>query len=356
MSLLIPKLSKIDALLIFVPLVLATKFLNLALSPVVIFALSIIAILPLAAKMGEATEDLALHYGSHIGGLLNATFGNAAELIIALIAVSKGLTELVKASLTGSIIGNLLFVLGISIVVGGLKYKEQKISNNIAGMNSTMLLIAVISIVIPSIFALIPGHAIADENNLSIVISILLIVLYALSMVFSLKTHSYLFTKKNATHEEPKWTKLHAAIMLITATILLALISEILISQVEQVGHTFGISEIFLGAVIIALVGNAAEHLAAIFFALKNDLDLVVNVTVGSSLQIALFVAPLTVLAGVYLHVPMNLVFTTFEVIALFASAIVVNEIANDGRVNWFEGAQLIILYTIIAALFYFIH
>lgn len=356
MSLLIPKLSKIDALLIFVPLVLATKFLNLALSPVAIFIIAILAILPLASKMGEATEDLAHHYGSHIGGLLNATFGNAAELIIALIAISKGLTELVKASITGSIIGNLLFVLGLSIFIGGFKYKEQKISSSIAGMNSTMLLIAVISIVVPSVFALIPGHTLQDENNLSIVISVLLILLYALSMWFSLKTHSYLFVKKSAPREKAKWTKMHAGLLLLGATILLALISEILVSQVEQVGHTFGISEIFLGAVIIALIGNAAEHLAAIFFALKNDLDLAVNVTVGSSLQIALFVAPLTVLAGVLMQIPMNLVFTTFEVVALFASVLVVNEIANDGRVNWFEGAQLIILYTIIAALFYFIH
>jgi len=342
----------IDYLFAFV---LITFFLEFTSSdPLLIFISSILAILPLAAKMGEATEELAKHYGGHIGGLLNATFGNAAELIIALIAIGKGLIELVKASITGSIIGNLLFVLGISMLVGGLKYKEQKFSTMLAGMNSTMLLIAFLSLMIPSLFHLFPEHTITKEINLSLIISVLLLLVYAGSLLFSLKTHKHLFITEH--NEKPQWTKKRAAIVLAISTIVLALMSEALVSQVEVVAHNLNFGEVFVGAVIIALVGNAAEHLAAIFFALKNEINVAINITVGSSLQIAMFVAPVTVLAGVlFFNQPMDLVFAPFELIAVFASVLIVNEISNDGKFNWFEGLQLITMYIIIATLFYFI-
>jgi Ca2+:H+ antiporter len=306
--------------------------------------------------MGEATEELAKIYGGHIGGLLNATFGNMAELIIALIAISRGLEELVKASLAGAIIGNLTFVLGFSMLVGGLKFKEQKISTHLTGMNSTMLMIAFLSIMIPSMFHFVPvEHRGNDELMLSLVVSALLIATYLLSMVFSLKTHSYLFRAKEEKGGKPKWGRNLSLGILLVSTIALGLVSEVFVGQVESVAKNFGLTELFIGAIIVALVGNAAEHLAALFFALKNNIDLSMNVTVGSSLQVAMFVAPIAVMAGALMGKPMDLVFTPFEVIAMFASVLIVNEITADSGCNWFEGAQLVIMYLIIAALFFFV-
>ncbi len=343
-----------DLMLIFVPVTIALELLGAG--STLLFVSSVLAIIPLAAKMGEATEELAKTLGGHIGGLLNATFGNAAELIIALLAVDRGLIDLVKASLAGSIIGNLLFVFGLSVFIGGLKFKEQKFSSYLAGMNSTMLLIAFMSMMIPSLFHFVPAeHRGNDEDILSLAVSVLLIVLYVLSMVFSLKTHEYLFRSKGGGEEKPKWSRNKSVAILAISTVALGVISEIFVGQIEPVASGFGLTELFIGAIIVAVVGNAAEHIAAVFFALKNDIELSMNVTVGSSLQIALFVAPLTVLAGAAMGRGMNLVFTPFEVIAVFASVLIVNEIATDARVNWFEGAQLMIMYLIIAVLFYFV-
>lgn len=343
-----------DILLLFIPITLVLGYIGYA-DSTVLFTMSLLAILPLAAKMGEATEELAKIYGGHIGGLLNATFGNAAELIIALLAINKGLITLVKASLTGSIIGNLLFVFGLSLFIGGLKFKEQRFSPHLAGLNSTMLLIAFMSIMIPSLFHFVPvEHRGNDEKVLSLVVSVLLISAYLLSIVFSLKTHSYLFRTKES-NEKPHWSRNFAMGVLALSTICLGLVSEVFVGQVEHVAKNFGLTEIFIGAIIVAFVGNAAEHLAAVFFALKNNLDLSVNVTVGSSLQIAMFVAPLVVIIATLIGKPMDLVFSPFEVIAVFAGVLIVNEISTDGKCNWFEGAQLLIMYLIIAALFYFV-
>ena len=353
-------LRVIDILLIFVPLSLILTYLG-AVDSTILFVISLLALLPLASKMGEATEELAKIYGGQIGGLLNATFGNAAELIIALIAISRGLEELVKASIAGSIIGNLLFVFGLSLLFGGLKYKEQRFSTELSGMNATMLLIAFMSLMIPSMFHFVPvEHRGNDEQLLSIAVSVLLILLYLLSMVFSLKTHQYLFRVKSEKNEHteaetPKWDRNFAILVLGVATILLALVSEVFVGQVEHVALQFGLTQLLIGAIIVAIVGNAAEHLASIFFALKNDLELSINVTVGSSLQIAMFVAPLTVLAGVMMQKPMDLVFTPLEIIAVFASVLIVNELSSDGKCNWFEGAQLLVMYLIIAVLFFFV-
>jgi len=342
-----------DILLVFIPITLALNVMGA--DSTVLFVSSLLAILPLAAKMGEATEELAKIYGGHIGGLLNATFGNAAELIIALLAISRGLVDLVKASLAGSIIGNLLFVFGLSIFISGMKYKEQKFSTHLAGLNSTMLLIAFMSIMIPSMFHFVPAeHRGNDEVLLSIGIAVLMLSAYLLSIIFSLKTHQYLFRTKDS-NEKPHWSRNFAFGVLAVSTVLLGLMSEVFVGQIEQVAQNFGLTELFIGAIIVAIIGNAAEHLASVFFALKNDLDLAVNVTVGSSLQIAMFVAPVAVLAGILMGQPMNLVFTPFEVIAVFASVLIVNEISTDGRCNWFEGAQLVIMYLIIAVLFFFV-
>lgn len=342
-----------DLLLVFIPVALGLNFLRA--DGTLLFVTSLLAILPLAAKMGQATEELAKIYGGHIGGLLNATFGNAAELIIVLLAINKGLIELVKASLTGSIIGNLLFVFGLSLLVGGLKFKEQKLSAPLAGLNSTMLLIALMSILIPSLFHFVPlEHRNNDEQLLSLSVSVLLISVYLLSIVFSLKTHQYLFRSKESG-EKARWSRNYSIAVLAVSTILLGLVSEVFVGQIEGIAHQFSLSELFIGAVVVALVGNAAEHLAAVFFALKNDLDLSMNVTVGSSLQIAMFVAPLSVLVGALMGKGMDLVFTPFEVVAVFASVLIVNEIGADGKCNWFEGAQLIAMYIILVVLFYLV-
>ncbi len=343
---------KMDFLLVFVPITLALNMIGA--DSTMLFFSSILAILPLAGKMGEATEELAKIYGGQIGGLLNATFGNMAELIIVIIAINRGLIEIVKASLAGSIIGNLLFVFGLSIFVGGLKFKEQKMSLHLSDLNSTMLMIALMSIMIPSLFHFIPAeHWDGDEQILSLAVSVLLITSYLLSMVFSLKTHDYLF--RSEEKETSRWDKRYAIAVLGIATIFLAIVSEVFVGQIEQVAHDFGLGELFIGAVIVAVVGNAAEHVAAVFSAWKNNIDLSMNVTVGSSLQIAMFVAPVAVFAGVLFAKPMDLVFTPFEMIAVFASVLVVKEITTDGKCNWFEGAQLLIMYLIIAVLFYLI-
>jgi len=350
------KLKPLDYLLLFLPITFGLVLTGYG-DSTILFITSILSILPLAAKMGEATEELAESLGGQIGGLINATFGNAAELIIIILAINKGLIELVKASITGSIIGNLLFVFGLSALVGGLKFKEQKFSHNLSGINSSMLLIAFMSLMIPSAFHILEKDSVAglaNEVPLSIFISILLISVYILSLIFSLKTHNYLFREE--THEKSsKHDIKNPVIILLVSTVLLAFISEIFVGQIEHVAKDFGLTEIFIGAVIVAVVGNAAEHIAAVFFAWKNDIELAMNITVGSSLQIALFVAPVAVLFGHLIGKSMDLVFSPFEILAVFASVLIVNEISNDGKCNWFEGAQLLVMYIIIAALFYFI-
>jgi len=323
-----------------------------------IFILALFSIVALASVMGHATEELAHHFGSTAGGFLNATFGNAAEFIIAYAAIRAGLLSLVKASLTGAIVGNILFVLGASILVGGFKFKEQKFNAKAAGLNSTMLLIAVGSLMIPSMFFFLegsaPGHSLEFETEeISLLVSVVLIALYALSLVFSFFTHSYLFRSKPVG--VPKGSRNSALPKLLLATIALAFASEVFTGQVEGIAKNFGFTEVFMGAVIVAVVGNAAEHLSAITAAGKNDMDLAISITVGSSIQIALFVAPVLVILSFIVGTPMNLVFTLFEIISLFAAVLIVNEISSDGATNWFEGAQLLGIYLIIAVLFFFV-
>lgn len=347
---------KSNPLLIALPLLVGAELLSAP--STVIFLLALVSIVALASVMGHATEELACHFGSTAGGFLNATFGNAAEFIIAFAAINAGLFSLVKASLTGAIIGNILFVLGASILFGGAKYKEQKFNANQAGLNSTMLLIAVASLMIPSAFYLFrgagSGHDLTLETEeISLLVSAVLIALYALSLVFSFFTHSYLFKSESAG--KPTTSRNSALLKLLLATLALAYASEIFTGQVEHIASSFGFTEVFMGAVVVAIVGNAAEHLSAVTAAQKGDMDLALSITVGSSIQIALFVAPLLVIISFLVGTPMNLVFTLFELIALFASVLIVNEISSDGVTNWFEGAQLVGMYAIIAVLFFFV-
>jgi Ca2+:H+ antiporter len=346
-------------LLVFVPIAIYLRFASPE-SSTLIFVTACLSILPLAGWMGKATENLATHTGEGIGALLNATFGNAAELIIAMVALQKGLHDVVKASLTGSIIGNVLLVLGLSMVAGGVKFKTQKFNRTAANNQATMLLLAAISLVMPAAFHHLatPATPMA-EGALSLEISVVLLVVYILSLVFALITHKALFGGEGGhAHggEDVAWTKGKSIGVLFAATAMIAWISEILVGSVEAAAHSFGMTSIFVGVIVVAIIGNAAEHSTAILVAMKNRMDLSVGIAVGSSIQVALFVAPVLVIASYWVgpH-PMNLVFTPAEVLAVTASVFITAQIANDGESNWMEGVQLLAVYMIMGAVFYFL-
>ncbi len=348
--------------LIFVPITIAGEYI-FHLSPTVLFIVSCISIIPLAGWLGKATEHLAEKTGEGIGGLLNATFGNAAELIIALMALHAGLYDVVKASITGSIIGNILLVLGASFLAGGLKYKIQNFNAGGARSLSTMLTLASIGLIGPGIFHYLGGKDIADrEADLSLEIAVVLVVTYALSLLFSLKTHKQLFigeAAQAATLEEGKhdaWSLGKSLSILGVATLFIAWMSEILVGSVEVAAHSFGMTSIFVGVIVVAIIGNAAEHSTAILVAMKNRMDLSLGIAIGSSIQVALFVAPVLVFTSYVMGPkPMDLVFTPIEILAIALSALITEQLASDGESNWLEGVQLISVYIIFALVFYFL-
>ncbi len=360
----------LDWLLVFVPIALAIRYVPAWRNDTALFIVAALALIPIAGWMGHATEQLAHRMGEGIGGLLNASFGNAAELIIALIALRAGQIEVVKASITGSIVGNLLLVLGASIVGGGLRYKKQNFNRTAARASCTALILAASALVIPTVFhfaaAQTPtGWTPAAEQRLSLAIAIVLITTYGAMLLFSLVTHKQLFvggeadiaqTKEGASdeHSEP-WSIGKAVGILVLATFGVAWISEFLVGAVEAARHSLGVTEVFVGVIIVAIVGNAAEHSTAITMALKNKMDLSLGIAVGSSLQIALFVAPVLVFASYLFPHRLNLEFTLPEVAAVVLAAFVTDQIAGDGESNWLEGVQLLALYVIIALLFYYL-
>jgi len=326
------------------------------------FILSCIAIIPLAGMLGNATEKLAEKTGEGIGGLLNATFGNAAELIIAIMALRGGLTDVVKASLTGSIIGNILLVLGMSCLAGGIRFKKLNFNATAARSMSTMLTLAAIALFVPAAYHHLGSHeTVLQEQHLSIWISLVLIVTYGLSLLFSLHTHKQLFVgdvaevpqvEEGSAHRE--WPVFKSIGILLIAAFFVAWVSEILVGSVESAAHAFGMSNVFIGVIVVAIVGNAAEHSTAVMVAMKNRMDLSLGIAIGSSIQVALFVAPLMVLLSYLCHWPiMDLVFTPAEVIAIVLSVIVTGQIASDGESNWLEGVQLLSVYIILAIIFY---
>lgn len=355
--LLVPRL---DWLLVFVPVTVALEFLAPE-SHTLIFGGACLAILPLAGWMGRATEHLAERTGEGIGGLLNATFGNAAELIIAFSAMRRGLFDVVKASLTGSIIGNILLVLGAAFLLGGLKHKIQSFNATAARSQATMLTLAAIALILPAFFHYLAGpDAIARELDLSVELAIVLLAVYALSLVFSLRTHRGLFTgvAAEAAHVETShhapWSVGRSIGVLALATAAVAWMSEILVGSVEPAAHALGMSDLFLGVVVVATIGNAAEHSTAVLVAMKNRMDLSLGIAIGSSVQIALFVAPLLVLLSIFIAPePMDLVFTPAEVLAVFLAVFVTSQIAGDGESNWLEGVQLLAVYAVLAIAFY---
>jgi Ca2+:H+ antiporter len=323
-------------------------------SPVLVFIFAALGLIPLADLIGEATEELAIYVGPRLGGLLNATLGNAAELIITIIAIKAGLLELVKASITGSILGNLLLVLGVSVLVGGLKHGIQAFDRRQAALNGTMLILAVIALIIPSLFSAAIAPDFQAEKQFSESVAIVMIVIYALGVVYSLTTHRGPLAREAIPHKA-RWSLPKALIVLLIATAGTALISEVLVGAVEHVTAALGLTEIFLGIILIPLIGNVAEHLVAVEVASKNDMELSLAISLGSSLQVALFVAPLLVFISLLFDHALLLIFSTFELIALFGAALVASLIALDGESNWLEGAQLLAIYLIIGLAFFFL-
>lgn len=345
-------------LLVFVPAAIALEFL-LPAAHTWIFICSGLAIVPLAGMLGEATEQLAARTSQGIGSLLNATFGNAAELIIALVAIQQGLYAVVKASLTGSIIGNILLVLGASLLAGGLKFDTLRFNATGARAQATSLTLAAIAFVVPTAFhfmATAPSRV--DQHSLSLEISIVLLVCYAMHLLFSLRTHKELFAGEDEELEarEEAWSLKRAILTLGGVTAVLAWMSEILVGSVEPAARSFGMTPVFTGVVVVAIIGNAAEHSTAVMMAMKNRMELSLGIAIGSSIQMALFVAPLLVLLSRIIgpH-PMDLVLTPAEALAIVAAVLITGQIASDGESNWLEGVQLLAVYLILALVFYFL-
>jgi Ca2+:H+ antiporter len=319
-----------------------------------------VAILPLAGLMGEATEHLTHHTGPGVGGLLNASFGNAAELIIAFMALRAGETEIVKASLTGSIIGNILMVLGLAMLLGGWKHKELRFSRIAAESGSSMMILAVVALVIPAIYAQVTHHREpAHIESISLDISWVLILTYAASLFFSLSSHKHMFAGEGVDDTAPEggrpWSVRTSLLVLLAAAALVGVVSELLVHAVAEAGEAMGLGKIFMGVVVVAIVGNAAEHSTAVVVAMKGKMDLALGIAMGSSMQIALFVAPVLVIAGHFMGRPLGLEFTVLEVVAVMLSVAAVALLIHDGRTNWFEGFQLLAIYTILAIAFYFV-
>lgn len=343
-------------LFIFIPISIFLELIGFN-NPLVLFIVTCLSIIPLAGIMGEATEEIAAYAGSRIGGFLNATFGNATELIISIFALKAGLFDVVKASIAGSVLGNTLLVLGASMFIGGLKYKFQKFNKKAIGMSTSMLLLAVIGLCIPAIFM----HSMDSKlistkyESLSIGVAIMLFLLYILGLIFSFYTHKDVYgTDHNSITEETKWSLKFSVLILVIATIFIAIESEFLVGSVEPMSKSIGLSEFFIGIILIPIVGNAAEHSTAVIMALKNKMDVAVEISIGSSLQIILFVAPVLIFISLFFK-PMSIVFNEFELIALICSIFIVSKVSNDGESNWLEGAQLITVYFIIAMAFFII-
>ena len=349
----------LELFLVFVPAALLLEYVIHG-SALAVFVTSAIAIIPLAGLMGRATEHLAGHVGAGLGGLLNATFGNAAELIIAIVALRAGLYDLVKASLTGSIIGNVLLVFGLAALLGGIKFRAQQFNRTAASLGVTMLLLSAIGLLVPAIFHLIVGEESGvSEQDLSLFIAVILIATYLLSLVFALRTHPHLYAGKarvgvDESEGSGVWSRGKSIGVLLGSAALVAVMSELLVGSVEGVAVSAGMSEVFIGVILVAIVGNAAEHSTAVLVALKDKMDLSLNIAVGSSTQIALFVAPALVFLSYFLGpAPMDLRFTSMEVVAVVVSVGAMAMIAQDGETHWMEGVQLLAVYAILGTAFF---
>lgn len=350
--------SWLNVLLLAVPAALLLDWLHAP--PLAVFIVAALAIAPLAGVLGEATGALSAYSGPAVGGLLNATLGNATELIIAIFALRAGHISVVKASLSGSIMSNLLLVLGLSLVAGGARRNVQRFSRAATSSNSTMLMIAVAALVMPALFNVTVYGNLQHHNdqrleNLSLWTSGVLILLYLANLLFVFKTHRNVFHPPNSRPETPEVTRKQALLSLALATVGIAVLSEILVAQIGPVTRALGMTELFVGVVVVALIGNSAENSTAILMARRDKMDLAMSVATGASTQIALFVAPVLVFLSIALGHPMTLLFNGFEIAGIFLSVLIVAMISSDGETHWFEGAQLLAVYAIVAVAFYFV-
>jgi Ca2+:H+ antiporter len=351
---------------VFIPAAIALELAHA--SPLLVFSAAALGVIPCAAVMGEATEAIAAKSGPGIGGLLNVTFGNAPELIIAFFALLEGLQEVVKASIVGSIIGNVLLVMGAAMVVGGWSRDKQTFSRTAASAQSGMLTLALAALIFPALFQLIHGGSLpgvgdehvdfgSDLEKLSLGVALVLLLSYAAGLWFSLRTHRAVFNPFGGEEEEDahRWPVKRAAIYLALSAVAVGVMSEILVGSISEASEDIGLSEFFVGVFIVAIVGNAAEHWVAVLVAAKDKMDLAVNIAIGSSAQIALFVAPVLVLLSFVVgDDPMALVFNGYELGALLFAVLIANLVTQDGESNWFEGVQLLSLYAVLGLVFYF--
>lgn len=347
-------------LLLFLPAAIGAELLHA--SPLVIFALAALAIVPLSGFLGKATEEIAAYTGPTLGGLLNATLGNMAELIIAILALRAGLVDLVKASITGSILGNLLLVLGLAQLAGGVRHKVQRFNNNLAGLSISLLVVAVIGLVIPALF-----HATHDDptrvltRRVSIGVALLLMIGYGLSLLYSMGTHRAVFGEAGdvaqCEREEPAhrpWTLRRSIAVLVASAAFVGWLSEILVGSTEAAIRNIGLSEVFVGLIIVPIIGNAAEHSSAVLMALRNRMDIAVSIAIGSSAQVALLIAPVLVFTGLALGQPMDLAFSPFEVISVALAVAVAASVLRDAESNWLEGAFLLLVYGMLGVSFFY--
>mgnify|MGYP001040347730 CR=1 FL=1 len=340
-------------LMIFIPISIVGEFMHF--SPTLMFALSALSIVPLAGMMGEATEEISYYAGPRAGGFLNATFGNATELIISFFALKAGLFEVVKASIAGSVIGNILLVLGLSMLCGGLKFKSQVFNRKVVEVSSSMLLFAVIGLSVPAIFM----HTIKPEllntqyEKFSVIVAVVMFFIYLMSLLFSFHTHKDIYSVDHKDEGgKAKWSLKKAIFVLVATTVAIGLESEFLVKAVEPMSQAVGLSEFFVGIILIPIIGNAAEHSTAVVMALKNKMDMAVEIAIGSSLQIVLFVTPVLVFLSL-LFKPMSIIFNMFELIAMIVAVLIANRVSNDGESNWLEGLMLLSVYFIIAVSFF---
>jgi Ca2+:H+ antiporter len=350
----------------FIPIAIALELAHA--DAVLIFAAAAAGVIPTAALMGRATEELAHRAGPGIGGFLNVTFGNAPELIIAFFALNEGLQEVVKASLIGSILGNILLVMGAAMLVGGLKRERQTFNATAVSVQSSMLLLAAVALVMPTIFQLVSGGGLpqvgkervnfgSDLESMSLIVSLILLASYAGGLLFSLRSHRALFnpTSEAEEHMDEPWSVRKSALTLAGAGLAVGVMSEILVGSIAEASHTIGLSEFFVGLIVVAIVGNAAEHWVAIYFASRDKMDLAVNIAIGSSAQIALFAAPLLVLISFLVGPnPMALVFNGFELGAVLLAILIANHVTHDGESTWYEGVQLLAVYAVLGVVFFY--
>lgn len=342
-------------MLVFIPISFIAKFMNVP--GAVMFVLACLSIIPLAGLIGQSTEEISFYTGPKIGGFLNGTFGNATELIISFFALKQGLFDVVKSSIAGAVIGNILLVIGFSMLAGGLKYKTQKFNQKVSEVSSSMLLFAVLGLCIPAIFTHTVNPALLDTRyeGLSLFVAVIMFIIYILSLVFTFSTHKFIYSTPEDEKEEEvtaEWSLKKAIFVLVVSTVIIAIESEFLVNGIEPITQSLGWSEFFVGIILIPIVGNAAEHSTAVVMARKNKMDVSLEIAIGSSLQIILFVAPVLIFLSL-LFTPMSIVFNPFELVALIASVLIANRVSQDGESNWLEGIQLIAVYAIIAASFF---